>query len=78
MKKVVLAIGAHPDDIEFGCGGTLSLFRERGHELHFLIVTSGEEGNFNYTKFELKELREKEAREASEELGAVSLVNPMA
>lgn len=40
----VLAIGAHPDDIEFGCGGTLLKYKEKGHNVFFLVLTSGDIG----------------------------------
>ncbi len=42
MKKMnILAIGAHPDDIEFGCGGSLIKYAARGHHLFLLIMTEG-------------------------------------
>jgi LmbE family N-acetylglucosaminyl deacetylase len=42
MKKMnILAIGAHPDDIEFGCGGTLIKYSDRGHHLYLLVMTEG-------------------------------------
>lgn len=45
MEKMnVLAIGAHPDDIEFGCGGTLIKFSERGHDVFLMVMTEGQEG----------------------------------
>jgi LmbE family N-acetylglucosaminyl deacetylase len=40
----VLAIGAHPDDIEFGCGGTLLKLRKAGHSVNLLVMTKGESG----------------------------------
>ncbi len=40
----VLAIGAHPDDIEFGCGGSLIQYSRKGHAVFLLIVTEGESG----------------------------------
>ena len=40
----ILAIGAHPDDIEFGCGGALSLYTKKGHQVFLLILTEGESG----------------------------------
>ncbi len=40
----VLAIGAHPDDIEFGCGGSLIQYSKKGHAVFLLIVTEGESG----------------------------------
>ena len=42
MEKVnILAIGAHPDDIEFGCGGTLIKYSQKGHRLFMLVMTEG-------------------------------------
>ena len=40
----ILAIGAHPDDIEFGCGGTLMRYAQKKHNVYLLILTSGEVG----------------------------------
>ena len=37
----ILAIGAHPDDIEFGCGGTLIKYAQKGHNIYFLVLTTG-------------------------------------
>jgi len=43
-RKKILAIGAHPDDIEFGCAGTLFNYSEKGHEVYLLVMTKGEMG----------------------------------
>ncbi|MEP7160292.1 MAG: PIG-L deacetylase family protein [Dermatophilaceae bacterium] len=43
-RRVVLAIGAHPDDLELACGGTLARFVDIGHEVHGVIMTSGSQG----------------------------------
>jgi LmbE family N-acetylglucosaminyl deacetylase len=40
----ILAIGAHPDDIELGCFGTLARFHSEGAEVAFLVLTEGEDG----------------------------------
>ena len=40
----VLAIGAHPDDIEFGCGGTLTKYAQRGHAVHLFVASDGARG----------------------------------
>ena len=40
----VLAIGAHPDDIEVGCAGTLMKYSKYGHEIFLLIITEGHKG----------------------------------
>ncbi len=44
-KQKVLAIGAHPDDIEFGCGATLLRLREEGAKTYGLLLTIGERGH---------------------------------
>jgi len=38
----ILAVGAHPDDVELGCGGALALFKKKGHEVDVLVLTRGE------------------------------------
>jgi LmbE family N-acetylglucosaminyl deacetylase len=40
----VLAVGAHPDDIELGAGGTVARHVEEGDEVYFLTLTYGEQG----------------------------------
>jgi LmbE family N-acetylglucosaminyl deacetylase len=40
----VLAIGAHPDDLEFGCAGTLSRFVQKGNSVYLMILTDGMRG----------------------------------
>ncbi len=45
MSRVaILAVGAHPDDIEFGCGGSLAKYAAKGHRLFLLVLTPGEQG----------------------------------
>lgn len=40
----ILAIGAHPDDIEYGCGGTLIKYARKNHNVYLLVMTGGELG----------------------------------
>jgi len=40
----ILALGAHPDDIEFGCAGTLAKYANNGHIVHLMVMTRGEKG----------------------------------
>lgn len=61
-KKVVLAIGAHPDDIEIGCGGTIKKHVLLGDDVYFIIATSGEKGGN-------KEERIAEARKSASLIG---------
>ena len=42
-----LAIGAHPDDIEFGCGATLAKWARAGCRIHHLVLTDGSKGSWN-------------------------------
>jgi Uncharacterized proteins, LmbE homologs len=45
IKKMnILAIGSHPDDIEFGCGGTLHKLTRQGHKVYFMVMTGGTAG----------------------------------
>lgn len=60
----VLAIGAHPDDVEIGCGGTLALLAGRGLRVGILHLTSGEAGSRGTA-----EQRRAEARTAAAALG---------
>lgn len=65
-RRSVLAIGAHPDDIELGCGGTLARFRDAGYQVHGLVITCGEEGNPHSHE---RADRRKEAEEGARVLG---------
>ena len=40
----VLAIGAHPDDIEYGCGGMLTKYAQRGHDVYLWVASDGSLG----------------------------------
>jgi LmbE family N-acetylglucosaminyl deacetylase len=63
MAKSILAVGAHPDDIELGCAGTLALHTAKGERVYLLVLTRGEaSGN--------PDLREKECRQSAKILGA--------
>lgn len=66
-----LAIGAHPDDIEFGCGGTLAKWAAVGCEIHHLVCTDGSKGSWDPSQdtSELVLLRQREQRAASRALG---------
>src|SRR5208283_1955476 len=42
----LLAVGAHPDDIEFGCGGVIARETGAGREAHFVVCSRGEAGTY--------------------------------
>lgn len=71
MKIKVIAIGAHPDDIEIGCGGTVCQFAQNGAEVYFLIATLGEECQIEGEQLSLLiERRKRESISAAGFLGA--------
>ena len=69
--KCALAIGAHPDDIEFGCGATLAKWAANGCRLHHLVCTDGSKGSWdpNADLGRLVAVRQEEQRAASRALG---------
>ncbi len=69
-SKVAMAIGAHPDDIEFMMGGTLALLRRAGYQTHYLNLANGSCGSTRYSGQELSRIRTREARAAAGVLGA--------
>jgi LmbE family N-acetylglucosaminyl deacetylase len=63
QQKRVLAIGAHPDDVEIGCGGALAKHQAKGDILHILTLSRGAAGGDT-------NVRTAEAQRAAELLGA--------
>ena len=70
-----LAVGAHPDDVEFGCAATLARWADDGCEVHLLVLTDGSKGSWDgdASRAELVATREREQRAAAEVLGATSV-----
>ncbi len=66
----LLAIGAHPDDVEVGCGGLLIKMAEKGYRIGLACLTRGEMGTGG-----TPEIREREARAAADILGAKILAS---
>lgn len=69
-----LAIGAHPDDVEFGAGGVLAKWAADGCTVHHLVCTDGSKGTWNASAdpAELTATREIEQREAARRLAGDS------
>ncbi len=67
-----LAIGAHPDDVEFGCGATLAKWSEAGCDVHLLVCTDGSKGTWDADEDlgALVATRREEQRKAASALGA--------
>jgi len=70
MKKIALAVGAHPDDIEFMMAGTLLRLAEKGFESHIFVVGSGSCGSMTTTKEDTIRIRLQEAKDAASALNA--------
>ena len=69
----VLAFGAHPDDMELLCAGTLAKYAQRGDHVTMAVVTDGTKGSETLSAEEISAIRHREAEEsaaASEELSA--------
>ena len=68
--RIALAIGAHPDDIEFGCGATLAKWAADGCTVHHLVCTDGSKGTWDPAadKVALAKRRQDEQREAARRL----------
>lgn len=71
---VALAIGAHPDDVEFGGGGTLAKWADAGCVVHHLICTDGSKGTWNPDAdvVALTRQRQLEQREAARRLSGAN------
>ena len=66
-----LAIGAHPDDVDFGCGATLARWAAAGCAIHHLVCTDGSKGSWDAEAdiAALVATRQAEQRAASRALG---------
>ncbi|MBM3700325.1 MAG: PIG-L family deacetylase [Actinobacteria bacterium] len=69
----ILAIGAHPDDIELLCAGTLVLYHQKGHEVYICHVCDGNKGSMIYNSKELAKIRRNEAINSAKLIGANSI-----
>ena len=68
-KKTVMVFSPHPDDDLIGSGGSIIKHLNHGNEVIAVYVTSGEAGSQEYTKEELREIRENEAKKVGNFLG---------
>ena len=54
----ILAIGAHPDDIEISCGGTLAKYAKLGHKVFTATATNGNIGSATLSMEEIAKYRD--------------------
>jgi LmbE family N-acetylglucosaminyl deacetylase len=71
-----LVIGAHPDDNEFGAGGTTAKLTRAGWEVTFIICTNGNKGShdLDMSTYRLSEIREEEQLAAAKALGVERVI----
>lgn len=69
----ILAIGAHPDDIELLCAGTLALYSKRGDTIFICHVCDGNKGSMTHTSEEIAKIRRDEAIQSAKVIGATSI-----
>ena len=72
----VLVVVAHPDDVDFGAGGTIATWTDAGLEVSYCIVTDGDAGGFDEAvpRDRIGGIRQAEQRAAAKELGVEDLV----
>jgi LmbE family N-acetylglucosaminyl deacetylase len=66
----IMAIGAHPDDIEILCAGTLALYARQGHNVIMAPFTCGDMGDLKIPPRELARIRRDESEAAAAVIGA--------
>src|SRR3954466_15488428 len=69
----VVCVGAHPDDPESGCGGTLARYAALGHTVKVVYLTRGERGITGKSLDEAARIRTAEAEAACRIMGATPL-----
>ena len=66
----ILAIGAHPDDVETMCAGTLAKYASQGHKVYIATATNGNIGSAQHTMEEIARIRKQEAANSAAIIGA--------
>ncbi len=71
MKKVILAVGAHPDDTDFGASGSIAKWIGEGATAYYLVATDGSKGSNDpkMTPKRLIKIRQQEQKDAASVLG---------
>lgn len=71
QSKIILAVGAHPDDIDIGCSGTVAKWIKEDAQVFYLVLTDGSKGSedLKISTSELIKMRQKEQQKAADLLG---------
>ena len=70
----ILAVGAHPDDIEIRCAGTLAKYYRRGDKITMVVVTDGRVGSNTIPQDKLVKVRRKEAEASAKHIKAELII----
>jgi len=70
----ILAVGAHPDDVEIACAGTLARCIERGDAISIIVMCNGNSASTSLGGEELAAVRSRELKDAAKVLGAESVI----
>ena len=75
-KTKILAIGAHPDDLDFGCAGTMAKLTRQGNEAVYLIISDGSKGSqkVKVTSGKLAKIRQEEQKKAAKAVGVSEVI----
>jgi len=76
VPKRAMVVYAHPDDVDFGCSGTLAAWIEHGTHVTYCVLTSGQKGTHdpNMSPGEMARTREREQRAAGAAIGVKGFV----
>ena len=69
----ILGVGAHPDDLEILCGGTLALYARQGHRVTMAVLTNGNVGHPEVEVHEMARIRRAEFEAAAALIGAETI-----
>lgn len=75
----ILVFSAHPDDLDFGCAGTVAKLTQDGREVVYCIITDGAKGkqkeeHFRMTAKQMAAIREKEQKAAAKAVGVKKVI----
>lgn len=71
QTKIILAVGAHPDDIDIGCSGSVAKWIKQGADAYYLVLTDGSKGSEDakISNAALTKIRRAEQQSAADLLG---------
>ena len=78
MKKVIVAIGAHLDDIELAAGGTLAKAVRDGHDVHMIVMSQSGYTDYDGNVKRTNEIAMQEGKNAAKVLGPPGRGEPAA